>query len=239
MTGWLEPNHATMSTRGKKGDDEERHERENRARERSGRNNAAKRYGRKNVAGRKKSERDVIRRGWSGRVKARGGGRGRKPPLRTCGRPFSILINANNELFSVWLGADPPRRTAPRATTTWSRVQLYKRDRFQPPSNPRPAISYGLSHSLWPRNNQRRQPIAATACALATPPIANHRPRLTLMKASRGIDFDGALVPLFFSYIALFRCPGFPQSPRSVPPRPAAIPPLSFSLFHSVTNSRN
>lgn len=28
VTGWLEPNHATMSTRGKKGDDEERNERE-------------------------------------------------------------------------------------------------------------------------------------------------------------------------------------------------------------------
>jgi len=39
-------------------------------------NNAAKRYGWKNVAGRKRakgSDEECIRRGWSGRVKARGG----------------------------------------------------------------------------------------------------------------------------------------------------------------------
>lgn len=88
------------------------------------------------------------------------------------------------------------------------------------------SLSLSLSGLATTSGGNRSRPPRA----LATPPIANHRPRLTLMKASRGIDFDGALVPLFFSYIALFRCPGFPQSPVPSPRDRQRSHPLFLAL---------
>lgn len=160
------------------------------------------------------------------------GARGRKPPLRTCGRPFSILINANNELFSVWLGADPPRRTAPRATTTWSRVQLYKRDRFQPPSNPRPAISYGLSLSLsglatTSGGNRSRQPTARSR----DPADRQSSSAFDSDEGEPRYRFRWGTCPSFFSLHRALPLSWLSAIPRSVPRATGSDLALSLPLF--------
>lgn len=122
--------------------------------------------------------------------------------MRTCGRPFSILINANNELFSVWLGADPSRRGQPPLGSGYSCTN----DRFHP-SSPIPQ-SHMASRSI------RRQ----------QQPIAPARSRPTDRQSSCGLDSDEGepqyrfrwdTCPSFFP-TSLFRCPGFPQPFRFV-----------------------
>lgn len=149
----------------KKKEKEERNER-NRARERSEVTTQRKGNGWKNVAGRKRakaSDEECIRRGWSGRVKVRG----RRETLRTCGCPFSILINANNELFSVWLGANPPRRGQPPPGPAYSCTN----DRFHP------LFSVPQSHTVH---------------ASPQPPNSSSRshPRPTDRQSSCGFDSD-------------------------------------------------
>jgi len=160
----------------------------------------------------------------SGGVGAEGLRRGVGATLRTCGRPFSILINANNELFSVWLGADPPRRGQPPPDPAYDCTN----DRFHP--------SFPVPQSRTvpcPRDIQRQQPIAS---ALSRPTDRQSSCRFD-SDEGRGIDFDGTLVPLFFSYIVLFRCPGFPQFPLFHPSRTATAISHSLSFYLYVTNS--
>lgn len=117
---------------------------------------------------------------------------------------------------------------APRATTTWSRVQLYKRSFPSPFPVPQ---SRTVSPPPPPRRNHpavsnRSHPHTLSPSVPADRP--NHRAGLTPMNASRGIDFDGTLVSLFFLHRALPLSWLFPSPPPSFhPPRPTVR--ISFS----------
>lgn len=85
---------------------------------------------------------------------------------------------------------------------------------------PRTVVQTIVSTPLFPQSHTVPAPAASNSNSRSYPrsrdSIANHRAGLTLMKASRSIDFDGTLVPLFFP-TSLFRCPGFPQLSRFIP----------------------
>lgn len=144
--------------------------------------------------------------------------------MRTCGRPFSILINANNELFSVWLGAYSPRRGQPPPDPAYSCTNAIASIPF-----PRPAISYQPPSPVTPSDSNRSHPRSRD------PPIANYRMGLILMKVSRGIDFDGTLVPLFFPTSRSSAAPAFRNPPVSSPGSSDLSLPLSFSLSRSLS----
>lgn len=145
--------------------------------------------------------------------------------MRTCGRPFSILINANNELFSVWLGADPARRGQPPPGPAYSCTN----DRFYPSS-----LSRNLIRSLPNGNSSRSSP------ALSRP---------TDRQSSCGFDSDEGepqyrfrwdTCPSFFSL--LHRSSSVLTFRNSLALSSLATGSALFfllSLSHSVTNSRN
>ena len=122
------------------------------------------------------------------RVKARGTG---AAAINVRAPAFSILINANNELFSVWLGARGS--AAPRGN---HHLVPCTNDRCHPRRSslrriPFPATSPGSSR-LYPR-------------PLATLPIANHRAGSTAInkRASRyRFRWNTCLSPFFSPYVA-------------------------------------
>lgn len=155
--------------------------------------------------------------------------RGERRYKRTGARAFSILINANNELFSVWLGA---RGSAvPRATTTPGPTYSCTNDRCPPPF----AESRSTTHPATPR----QQPIAP-----ATPRDSPGR------QSSCGFDWDKYepryrfrwdTCPFFFLHRALSIADFPPGSPTAISSLllPFSFSPLSHSFSLFVTNSRN
>lgn len=137
--------------------------------------------------------------------------------LRACAGTFSILINANNELFSVWLGART-RRAQPH--------HLLPRIAVQTIVSVPPRHSPTTPRTPLPRNH----PIAPSRNS----PVANHRAGSTPMNTSHDIDFDGTLVSLFFLHhvpLSSFRNSHHPIRSRVQPISRSLFPSSSFALF--------
>lgn len=127
--------------------------------------------------------------------------RGERCYKRTGARAFSILINANNELFSVWLGARI--RRAAGNHHTWSHVYSCTNDRCHSP--------FAESRSTTHRATSRQQPIAA-----ATPrdsPGRQSSCEFDCDKYEPRYRFRWDTCPFFF-YIAPFLSQISPLVPR-------------------------